>query len=64
MFKVNKIYYANKTFRIPELLLKKLESVAQRQDISLNRLIIQCCEYALSHMAPEQNMSTDLPDSE
>lgn len=50
MFKVNKIEYFNKTFRMPEPLLKNLELVAQRQDISLNRLVIQCCEYALKNL--------------
>lgn len=38
MFRVNKTEYANKTFRMPEPLLESLESVAQQQDISLNRL--------------------------
>ena len=41
MFKVKKTEYINKTFRLPEPLLQSLEAVAQRQDISLNRLVIQ-----------------------
>ena len=52
MFKVKKTEYINKTFRLPEPLLQSLEAVAQRQDISLNRLVIQCCEYALKNLEP------------
>lgn len=59
MFKVNKTEYANKTFRIPEPLLENLESVAQQQDISLNRLVIQCCEYALKNLEPGQQSPKD-----
>lgn len=45
--KSDKIETVNKTFRIPVDLAKRLETLAQQQDISINSLIIQCCEYAL-----------------
>lgn len=50
MFKVIKPTYTNKTFRMPENLVETLETLAQSKDISLNQLVIQCCEYALSNL--------------
>lgn len=50
MFKVEKTEYTNKTFRVPKELLEQLETVAQRENISVNALVIQCCKYALSDM--------------
>ncbi len=55
MFKINKIEYVNKTFRMPMELVKKLEKLAQNNGVSLNNLIIQCCEYCLNNMSGEQN---------
>lgn len=53
MFKVKKTEYVNKTFRIDKELLEKLENVAQREDISVNALVVQCCNYALEDMNPD-----------
>lgn len=50
VFKIKKVEYTNKTFRIPTVLVKKLETLAQEQNVSLNSLIIQCCEYALQNI--------------
>ena len=50
MFQVKKIEHANKTFRLPCDLLDELEKLAQEKDVSLNRLVIQCCQYALDHL--------------
>jgi len=50
MFKVEKIEYVNKTFRINRQLLERLEEVAQKENISLNALVVQCCQYALNNM--------------
>ena len=50
MFKVKKIEYTNKTFRMPSVLVKKLEILAQCKNVSLNNLIVQCCEYALENI--------------
>ncbi|MBQ8765468.1 MAG: toxin-antitoxin system HicB family antitoxin [Clostridia bacterium] len=49
MFEVKKEEYINKTFRMPVQLLKKLEALAQEEKVSLNNLIIQCCEYSLDN---------------
>ncbi len=53
MFEVKKEEYANKTFRMPVSLIRKLEEVAQREKVSLNNLVVQCCEYSLDNMKSE-----------
>ena len=53
MFKVQREEYVNKTFRIPTDLLKQLELLAQKEKVSLNNLIIQCCKYALNDLNDE-----------
>lgn len=50
MFKVTKPEYTNKTFRMPAELVKELEKLAQDKQISLNQLVIQCCNYALENI--------------
>ena len=39
-----------KTFRIPADVLSRMEELAQKNNISLNNLVIQCCEYALDNI--------------
>lgn len=53
MFQIKKTEYTNKTFRIPTELVKRMETIAQEQNISLNNLVVQCCEYALDNMTPD-----------
>ncbi|MBR5613688.1 MAG: hypothetical protein IKW64_00105 [Clostridia bacterium] len=55
MFKIQKPEYINKTFRMPVDLINSLEILAQKESVSLNNLIIQCCEYALDHLEPSKN---------
>lgn len=43
----------NKTFRLPVELVEQLTQVAKAQDVSVNNLVQQCCEYALGDMAGE-----------
>ena len=62
MFNVKKIEYVNKTFRMPADLVKTLEVLAQEQKISLNNLVVQCCEYALSNLEPSQMLDVDVTD--
>ena len=50
MFKIKKVEHINKTFRLPVELVKKMESLAQNRGVSLNNLVIQCCEYALENI--------------
>ena len=46
----------NKTFRLPVDLVKRLTEVARTQDVSVNNLVQQCCEYALGDMGGVENM--------
>ena len=50
MFKIVKEEFVNKTFRMPVDLVKRLEIIAQNEKISLNNLIVQCCEYSLKNL--------------
>lgn len=50
MFEIDKNETINKTFRIPVSLAQKLQKIAQEQGISMNSLVVQCCEYALNNM--------------
>ena len=50
MFEIKKEEYVNKIFRMPVTLVKKLEVLAQNNNVSLNNLIIQCCEYAVDNL--------------
>ncbi len=52
MFKVRKDYdeYQNKTFRIPTELVKELEIIANKNNISVNKLVIQSLQYALDNL--------------
>jgi len=47
MFEIKKPTSSNKTVRMPDELIAKLEKLAAQNDISFNQLVIQCCEYAL-----------------
>lgn len=49
-FRIQKIEYVNKTFRMPKTLVDELGLVAQESDISVNELIIQSCQYALENL--------------
>ena len=55
MFKVEKPEMTNKTFRLPVELVETLATVAQNQGVSVNNLVKQCCEYALSNLEQESD---------
>ena len=48
MFEVKKTEYMNKTFRLPLELVQRLEALAQEKGVSVNNLVVQCCEYAMA----------------
>ena len=51
MFKVNRVEETvTRTFRIPITLIERLSTVAQNENVSVNKLIVQCCEYALDNL--------------
>lgn len=49
--------YKSKTFRLPAEILNVLEKEAVAKNTSLNKVIIQCLEYAISNLD-----SSNLPD--
>lgn len=42
--------YVNKTFRLPTEIVDTLEGVAKDKNSSLNKVIIQCLEFAIENM--------------
>lgn len=54
MFEVKKEEYINKTFRMPISLVNSLEKLAQKEKVSLNNLVIQCCEYSLANIKEDK----------
>lgn len=53
MFEVKKTEYVNKTFRLEKTLVERLALCAAENNVSVNALVAQCCEYALDHMKTE-----------
>ena len=53
MFEIKKPSSSNKTIRMPDQLIEKLEKLAAKHDISFNQLVVQCCEYAINNMNPD-----------
>lgn len=56
MFEIKKPTSSNKTIRMPDPLIEKLEALAGQYDISFNQLVVQCCEYALENLKPPENL--------
>ncbi len=52
MFKLKKEYveYENKSLRLPKDLIAKAQELANKNNMSFNRVIIQCIEYALDNV--------------
>lgn len=50
MFKIKKPEMITKTFRFPAELIEKMHKTAQEKGVSLNNLVIQCCEYAMKNL--------------
>ncbi len=52
MFKLKKEYveYENKSLRLPKDLIIKVQQLANQNNMSFNKVIIQCIEYALDNM--------------
>lgn len=61
MFKLERREFVNKTFRLPLSLVEELQELAQCKNMSLNQLVIRCCEYALDDLA-EEDRPADWPD--
>lgn len=50
MFEIKNQQKSNKTIRMPDTLIDKLQDVANKNNTSFNQVVIQCCEYALENM--------------
>ena len=50
MFEIQNQQKSNKTIRMPNELIDRLQTIADQNNISFNQLVVQCCEYALSDM--------------
>ena len=51
MFKLKKEYleYEYKSVRLPKELIEKVQELAKINEMSFNKVVIQCIEYALEH---------------
>jgi len=49
-FVVKKPINTNRTIRMPETLIETLCELASKKGISFNKLVIQCCEFALENL--------------
>ena len=59
MFVVKKEESFNKTIRMPGSMIKQMEKIASKEDISFNKLVVHCCKYALEHIDMEQYKDKD-----
>lgn len=50
MFQIKKAQRSNKTIRMPDDLIDRLQKLADQNNISFNQLVVQCCEYAIDNM--------------
>jgi len=53
MFTIKKNESSNKTIRMPNELIEELEKIAKEKDVSFNKVVVQCCEYALNNINKE-----------
>lgn len=51
VFKIKKTICSNKTIRMPDELIEKLQKLADANDISFNQVVVQCCDFALENMS-------------
>jgi predicted HicB family RNase H-like nuclease len=54
-FIIKKPTSSNRTIRMPDTLIDKLNTLAAEKDISFNQLVIQCCEFALENLKQPVN---------
>ena len=53
MFKIeksSKSANSPRTIRFTDEMFERLNHIAKNQNISINSLVLQCCQYALDHM--------------
>ena len=59
---VNNFNNANmpRTVRFTEKMFEQLNSIAQKNNISFNLLVLQCCQYAIDHTQQGNNELDDV----
>lgn len=55
VFRVEKVENVTKTFRIDKNIVDKLELICDKKNISLNKLVVQCIEFALDNMEDDED---------
>lgn len=64
MFKIQKGYDSeSKTFRLPVELIDQLENLAAQNKLSLNQLVIQCLNYAISNLETTEDSAKEKSDN-
>ncbi|MGI6751545.1 MAG: YlcI/YnfO family protein [Anaerovoracaceae bacterium] len=63
MFIIQKQESTNKTLRLPDELIERLEEIAAFENISFNQLVVQCCEYAINNL-PRKNKTIKITSTE
>ncbi len=59
MFEVEKNKSTNKTIRMPDDLIDKLDKLAAKNEVSFSNIVVQCCKYAYKNLG-HNNFKDDL----
>ena len=54
-FEIKHPEYVNRTYRIPKELADRLSQIAQQENISVNELVVQSCQFALENLKKKVN---------
>jgi len=49
-FEIRKVVSVNRTIRMNNEMLERMDSLASKNGISFNQLVVQCCDFALTSM--------------
>ncbi len=49
-FIIKKPTSSNRTIRMPDTLIERINKIAFEQDVSFNQVVVQCCEYAIENL--------------
>ena len=58
LFRIEREEHVNKTFRLPKKMVNEMEKICEQKNISLNKLVMLCIQYAFD------NMESDLIDKQ
>ena len=60
MFELEKGFESvNKTFRIPVNIVERLDRLAGEYNTSMNKIVVQCLQYALDNLNASDDKSAD-----